>query len=212
VEILPESLMARLAFALLLAVMACQPAHAAELSQSQRDVKQAGSVLRFALPAAALLATTTLDSRPRAEGAPLWLMGGTPRHDLLLALLRSEVTTRALKLAVNEQRPDGGKHSFPSGHTSMAFTGAEFIRKEMGWATGAPALLAASFVGWSRIESRRHYTHDVLAGAAIGILSNHDFWRRDMRAGRLALAPSMLAGERGAVPGLRFELVFASRP
>jgi hypothetical protein len=210
VEILPETLMARLALALLLAMLVGQPARAAGLSESQRDVKHAGSVLRFALPAAALLATTTLENQPRDADARLWQMGGTPRHDLLLALVRSEVTTRALKLAVNAERPDGGKHSFPSGHTSMAFVGAEFIRKELGWAWGAPAWLAASFVGWSRIESKRHYTHDVLAGAAIGVLANHDFWRRETRLGQLVLAPSVFAGGGSAAAGLRFELVLAS--
>ena len=34
---------------------------------------------------------------------------------LLLALLRSEVATRALKVTVNEEQPDVGKHSLPSG-------------------------------------------------------------------------------------------------
>ena len=30
----------------------------------------------------------------------------------------------------------------------------------------------ASFVGYSRVESREHYAHDVVAGAAVGILSS----------------------------------------
>lgn len=202
--------MRRFAIAWLL-VLACQPLRAAALSDSQRDVKTAGSVLRFALPAAALLATTTLDSKPRDAHGSVWLMGGTPRHDLLLALLRSEAVTRGLKLAVQEERPDGGQHSFPSGHTSMAFAGAEFIRKELGWPWGAPALAAATFVGWSRVESKRHYTHDVLVGAAIGVLANHDFWRRRTPAGELAIAPSVLVGQREVATGLRFELVFDAR-
>lgn len=195
------------AYALLLGGMVAHPVGAGELSQAQRDVKQAGSVLRFALPAAALLATTMLEARPREAGeTSFWLMGGTPRHDLLLALLRSEAVTRGLKLSIDEQRPDGGKHSFPSGHTSMAFAGAEFLRKEYGWQWGSPALLAAAFVGWSRVESKRHYTHDVIAGAAIGLLANHDFWRRSTAVGELAIAPSMLSDLRGSAPGLGFQL------
>lgn len=35
-----------------------------------------------------------------------------------------------------------------------------------------PAYAAASFVAYSRVESREHYAHDVVAGAAIGILSS----------------------------------------
>jgi hypothetical protein len=211
-EILQGYLMQRLALALLLSVVACHPLRASGLSESQRDVKHAGSVLRFALPAGALLAAVTLPPRTDADESSPWLMGGTRTHDLLLALARSEVVTRTLKLAVHEERPDGGKHSFPSGHTSMAFAGAEFIRKEMGWSWGAPALGVAAFVGWSRVESRRHYTHDVLAGAAIGVLANHDFWRQRTPAGELAIAPSLLIGARQAVAGLRFELLPASRP
>src|SRR5260221_10090480 len=43
--------------------------------------------------------------------------------------------TYALKYAVNETRPDGGHQSFPSAHTSISFSSAEFMRKRYGWAT-----------------------------------------------------------------------------
>jgi membrane-associated phospholipid phosphatase len=36
---------------------------------------------------------------------------------------------------------------------------------------------AATFVAYSRVESRQHYTHDVVAGAAIGIGSSLAFTR-----------------------------------
>lgn len=181
---------------------------AESLTESQRHIKDAGTALRFGIPAAALLATFMLEPvRDDADdtGAP-WLMGGTPRHDLALGIGRAWVVTGVLKYAVNAERPDGGKHSFPSGHTSMAFAGAEFIRKEYGWGWGTPALLAAGFVAWSRVEVKRHYTRDVLAGAAIGMLANHDFWRRQTRSGTLTLAPGLFASERTVAPGLRIEL------
>lgn len=187
-------------------------ARAAEpLTHSQRQVEDAGTILQYAIPAAGLLATWLLQPRPEAgngQGSHWLLMGGTPRHDLFLAIGRSWITTSALKYTVNETRPDGGSHSFPSGHTSLAFTGAEFIRKEYGWGWGTPAYLAAGFVGWSRVEARRHYTRDVLAGAAIGILANHDFWRRKTSAGDASLAPTLLYSDHRAVPGLQFELKF----
>jgi hypothetical protein len=179
------------------------------LTDHQRRIEHAGTAVMFALPAAALLATWTLEPQPGAAptGESNWLlMGGTPRHDLLLALGRTAVVTGALKYSVNETRPDGGSHSFPSGHATAAFTGAEFIRKEYGWGFAAPAYLAAGFVAWSRVESDRHYTHDVLAGAAIGILANHDFWRRETRLGALRIGAGPVASAGRVTPGLQLEL------
>src|SRR5262249_36325565 len=135
-------------------------------------------------------------------------LNGSPRHDLFLALGRSTLATEVLKGAVNERRPNGGAHSFPSGHTSFAFTGAEFIRKEYGWGWGAPAYLAAGFVGWSRVEAQAHHTHDVLAGAVIGVLANHDFGEVKTRFGQLSFEPADFETTTTAVPGLRLELRF----
>lgn len=87
-------------------------------------------------------------------------------------------TTFLLKYTVNETRPNGeDRHSFPSAHTSGAFTAAEFLRKRYGWVYGVPAYAAASFVAYSRVESRQHYATDVLVGAAIGIGSSFLFTR-----------------------------------
>jgi membrane-associated phospholipid phosphatase len=83
--------------------------------------------------------------------------------------------THGLKLTVDKKRPNGGDHSFPSGHTSAAFSGASFIQRRYGWYAGAPAYLAAAFVGWSRIETEEHYPEDVLAGAGIGVLCTYLF-------------------------------------
>jgi hypothetical protein len=198
----------------LLAMALCAGAQAAEpLTESQQDVQRTGDILRFAIPAAALLATFFVEPRePRAADGSRTLadellhMGGTPRHDLLLAVGRAYAVTGVLKHAVDARRPDGGRHSFPSGHTSMAFAGAESIRREYGWGWGAPALLAAGFVGWSRVETRRHYTHDVLFGAAIGVLANHDFWRHEGPGHALRLTAGPVWAGNDLAPGLLFEL------
>jgi len=87
----------------------------------------------------------------------------------------TEGVTYGLKYTVNETRPNGSSQSFPSGHTSVSFCGAEFIRKRYGWELGIPAYAAASFVAYSRVEANEHYPHDVIAGAAIGILSSFIF-------------------------------------
>jgi membrane-associated phospholipid phosphatase len=85
--------------------------------------------------------------------------------------------TLALKYTIPETRPNGGEHSFPSGHTSVTFSSAEFLRKRYGWKWGVPAYAVAAFVGYSRIEAHQHYTHDVLAGAAVGLISSALFSR-----------------------------------
>jgi membrane-associated phospholipid phosphatase len=178
------------------------------LTHAERRYEKAGSFLQYAIPAAGLAATYFAEPNlPPDPEASFWLMGRSPRHDLLMAVARSWAVTAALKYSVREERPNGSdRRSFPSGHTSLAATGAEFIRKEYGWGWAAPAYLAASFVAWSRVEADKHYTHDVLAGAAIGILANHDFWRRDTRVGQLRIGAGPVASAGFVVPGLQFEL------
>jgi hypothetical protein len=195
---------------LLLCVATAQVVHAAEpLSHAQRRVKNVGSVLQYAIPASALALTWIEDPRPvpsdAAGHSAFLLMGGSPRHDLLLALARNWVATVGLKYSVDETRPNGQSRSFPSGHTSLSFAGAEFIRKEYGWRWAAPAYVAAGFVGWSRVEAKKHYTHDVLAGAALGILANHDFWLRRDASGEARLFVATLQSGGARVPGIRLE-------
>src|SRR2546423_4866280 len=86
--------------------------------------------------------------------------------------------TYGLKYSIDEKRPNGGRHSFPSGHSSISFSSAEFMRERYGWEYGIPAYAAASFVAYSRVEAREHPPHDVIAGASIGILSSYIFTRR----------------------------------
>ena len=69
-----------------------------------------------------------------------------------------------LKPIVDRQRPDGGSQSFPSGHSASAFAGAAFLQRRYGWSYGAPAYAVATFVAYSRVESKRHWTSDVIAG------------------------------------------------
>jgi len=85
------------------------------------------------------------------------------------------LATQALKHGFNETRPNGGGLSFPSGHTSASFSGASFLHRRYGLKYGIPAYIAASFVGWSRIEADAHYPRDVVAGALLAIGVNHYF-------------------------------------
>ncbi|MFI4938546.1 MAG: phosphatase PAP2 family protein [Candidatus Berkiellales bacterium] len=80
--------------------------------------------------------------------------------------------TQTLKLSVDRLRPNGvNHHSFPSGHTSAAFTGASYIHQRYGLTKALPAYFAASIVGCVRVHKLAHYPTDVLAGAGIAILN-----------------------------------------
>ncbi len=99
------------------------------------------------------------------------------RESLSKTFFSTMGTTYALKYSIQDERPDGGGKSFVSGHTSATFSGAAFIQRHYGWKYGIPAYLGAAFVGWSRVKAGKHYTDDVLRGAAIGILSAYVFIR-----------------------------------
>ncbi len=85
------------------------------------------------------------------------------------------IAVKSMKLAFKEDRPDGdGNDAFPSGHTATAFMGAEFLYQEYKdvspW-IGYSGYALAALTGYLRIYNNRHYLNDVLAGAAIGVLS-----------------------------------------
>lgn len=83
------------------------------------------------------------------------------------SFLPAQLVTAGLQPLVKERRPNGNKNGFPSGHATAAFSGATFVHKRYGIKRAILPYLMAGFVGWQRIESRSHYTHDVIAGAAI---------------------------------------------
>lgn len=128
------------------------------------NIQSAGDILQFVLPATA--AGLTLGYRDWPGALEFGESAGVTLG-----------VTYGLKYAVNERRPNGGSESFPSGHSSISFSAAEFMRKRYGWEYGIPAYAAASFVAYSRVESGEHYPHDVIAGAAIGIASSYIFTR-----------------------------------
>jgi len=101
----------------------------------------------------------------------------TGRLQLLESGALTGATTLVLKAAVDKKRPNGHAHSFPSGHTSDAAFGAAFVMRRYGWVYGVPAFALTGFVGWSRVESGEHFSEDVIAGAAIGIVSSLIFTR-----------------------------------
>lgn len=131
-------------------------------AKAASGIETAGDILQYAVPLAG--AGLTLAHRD-GEGA---IQFGK-------SLALSVGVTYVLKYSIDAPRPDHGGESMPSGHTSFAFTGAEYIRKRYGLEYGVPAYAAASFVAYSRVEAHRHYPRDVIAGAGIGILSSFIF-------------------------------------
>jgi membrane-associated phospholipid phosphatase len=87
--------------------------------------------------------------------------------------------TYVLKYAINKSRPEGATdgHAFPSGHTSVAFSGASFVQRSYGWKYGLPAYAVAGYVAYSRIEglNDRHDGWDVLGGIVVGVGSTYLF-------------------------------------
>jgi|WetSurMetagenome_2_1015567.scaffolds.fasta_scaffold07026_3 membrane-associated phospholipid phosphatase len=88
--------------------------------------------------------------------------------------------TEAMKYAINRNRPfitypdikkksGGGSPSFPSGHTSSAFTTATSLSLSYPkWYIILPAYTWAGTVAYSRMDLGVHYPSDVLAGAIVG--------------------------------------------
>jgi membrane-associated phospholipid phosphatase len=91
--------------------------------------------------------------------------------DLIRAQAVNGLLTWGFKTAVARDRPDGGAHSFPSGHTSAAFATAAVLDGDFGWRAGVPAFAAATFIGWTRVRDSHHWLSDVVVGGAIGAIA-----------------------------------------
>ena len=106
----------------------------------------------------------------------------TKQKGIMIAgsLVISSAVAVGLKWTVNRPRPfvtypdiekltSAGSPSFPSGHTSMAFSTATSLSLAFPkWYVIAPAFIWASSVGYSRMDLGVHYPSDVLVGAIVG--------------------------------------------
>jgi len=102
-----------------------------------------------------------------AFGMTLGARDGEGALQLAESAAASMGVTVVLKYTVDSTRPNGDPQSFPSGHTAITVTSAEFMRKRYGWRYGLPAYLVSAYVGYDRIRTDQHYVRDVVAGAAI---------------------------------------------
>lgn len=85
-----------------------------------------------------------------------------------------------MKRSIDRTRPNGGRYSFPSGHTAVSFMSSTYLWKRYGWKYGLPSTALAAFVGYSRygIDDPVHYFSDVVAGCIIGVGSSWIFTKR----------------------------------
>lgn len=104
----------------------------------------------------------------RAQHSPRVSLLGA---DLVRAQIVDAALTQTLKFAVDRQRPDGGRYSFPSGHSSGSFATATVLQRHFGWKVGIPAYGLAAYIAGSRLQENKHYLSDVVFGAAVGIVS-----------------------------------------
>jgi membrane-associated phospholipid phosphatase len=104
-------------------------------------------------------------------------------------ILLASIVSTSLKYSIKRPRPFetypdidkatyAGSPSFPSGHTSDAFsTATGFSLAYPKWYVIAPSYTWACAVGYSRMHLGVHYPSDVLAGAIIGSLSAYLCYR-----------------------------------
>jgi len=90
------------------------------------------------------------------------------------------VLVQSIKAITNETRPNGSKHSFPSGHTSNAFALAGILHHEL--KESHPFLSYSGYVlatttGVFRVLNNKHWVSDVLVGAGLGMMVTDVFYK-----------------------------------
>ena len=97
--------------------------------------------------------------------------GYTRAEEMFFATAYSGLVTSILKVSFQEGRPNNpvDKKGMPSGHATTAFAFAGVVGAEHPWYIGVPAYALATITAYSRINDNKHYLHDVVAGANIGI-------------------------------------------
>lgn len=92
-----------------------------------------------------------------------------------IASLLMATSVNTIKYTAQVERPDkSARNSFPSGHTAVAFMGAEFLwqeYKDVSVWYGVAGYCIAAGTGMFRMYNNKHWLGDVVAGAGLGILS-----------------------------------------
>jgi membrane-associated phospholipid phosphatase len=127
-----------------------------------------------------------------------WIAGHVTHHPGLSAsclriaggMVTAGVLSSGAKIVAGRYRPSespddpshfdpfSGHESFPSGHTTMAFSlAAGLDRETRGPWVPCLAYSAATITAWSRVRDQQHWPTDVLAGAVLGVWASGKFDR-----------------------------------
>ncbi len=157
-----------------------QPARAL----SCQDLRDAGDVLRYALPVWAYAMTAGYKD-------------GRGAFQYTKTLVFTGMGTGILKTIGDKSRPRAqtSTESFVSGHVSSAMSGAAFIYTRYGKAFGIPAYLLAGLTAYSRQCSQAHFADDTLGGTMVALMSN--WYATSPRKGNTELYPSFTSNGLG---------------
>jgi membrane-associated phospholipid phosphatase len=101
--------------------------------------------------------------------------------------------TYALKYSVGRTRPnEKNNYSFPSGHSSVAFSTATMFQMWYGWKAGIPAYALATLTAFQRLDDNQHWLSDVIMGATIGIVIPYMLYRGEDKAKPLVASSFMI--------------------
>jgi hypothetical protein len=142
---------------------------------SKDSARQAGDYLAYGLGAETLV---TALATPSGNDPKDWAYSKAKGIGVELgAELMTGGITSLLQDATDRTRPNGEGKSFPSSHSSNAFSSATLSNRNLNSITMPEGvrmplqignLLFATGVAWARVEAGGHYPSDVLAGAALG--------------------------------------------
>jgi hypothetical protein len=177
------------------------------------DARDASDGLKAALEAEAVI---TALAAPSGDVPEQWTVSKLKGGGVELAAVGvTGGVTNWLKSATDRTRPDkSGDRSFPSAHTSSAFSYATLANRNIDSIRMPQPLkpvlkvgntFLASGVAWARVEGQRHYPSDVLAGAVLGHFLTafiHDAFLNLPEDGNVAVA--VFPVKRGAGVELSF--------
>jgi len=142
------------------AVGFCLACGATSSSADSEGHTRAGDVLRIAMPTAVV-------------GYELWRHDEEGLKQFAQSWALTVGTTEVLKHTTHVERPDGSDDSsFPSGHASNAFAAATYMHRRHGFAQAWPWYVAATYVGWTRVQADRHRWIDIAGSAALAGVSS----------------------------------------
>ncbi len=179
------------------------------------DARDASDDLKTALEVEAVI---TALATPSGDVPEQWIVSKLKGAGVeLVAVGVTGGVTIWLKSAMDRTRPDkSSDRSFPSGHTSSAFSYATLANRNIDSINMPPRLkpvlkvgntFLASGVAWARVEGQRHYPSDVLAGAALGHFLTafiHDAFLNLPEDGTVAFAAFPVKGGAGVELSFRF--------